>query len=698
MKDKPELSGMSPQLNPTRSRVCSLAERFDAGRELPTALRDEGGLEARADELAPPAVELTPNPSHRCVEADTRDFNPDHRRDPIFPEMFDAQARRTPEAIAVVGECGRLTYAELKRRADLLARELIGLGVSRGALVALCVDRSPEMLVALLAILKAGGAYLPLDPGYPPERLAYMIEQSRAPLLLTQRSLRNRLSAASIDVLCLEDCDRGREVSDEDEPVAAQASSEDLAYVIYTSGSTGMPKGVAIPHRGLANFLVAMREQPGLSASDALLAVATICFDISVLELFLPLIVGARVVIATRQTATSGELLMAQLENSGITAFQATPATWRLLIEAGWRGGAHLKLMCGAEPMDRPLADALLARCGSLWNLYGPTETTVWSTLHKVEAGTGVIPIGRMIRNMSAYILDENLSPVPSGEKGELYIGGLGLGLGYLHRPDLTADRFVPNPFSRDRDAGMYRTGDLARWRPNGEIECLGRTDYQVKIRGYRIELGEVEAALLQQEGVRQAVVVQRDGAAETKRLVAYIVARGDVSPSTSDLRKGLERTLPDYMIPSAFVVLPAFPLMPNCKVDRKALPEPPADRPKFERAYVAPRDAIELRLTAIWEEILGIRPIGVQDNFFELGVDSLIAAQLFARIEKAFGKRLPPAPLFQAPTIERLAEHLRQRKGAGRFTSLVAMQPEGPGRPCFACTASGGRSSDSPT
>jgi amino acid adenylation domain-containing protein len=598
--------------------------------------------------------------------------------------MFDAQVRRTPEAVAVEGEGGLLTYAELRRRADRLALILRAHGVGPGVPVAICVERSAEMVVGLLGVLKAGGAYIPLDPGYPPERISFMIAHSRTPILLTQRRSLDRLPRETPSVVCLEDCRIEGPGCECEEADLLPPSGDDLAYVIYTSGSTGQPKGVAIPHRALANFLLSMRRQPGLSADDALLAVTTICFDIAGLELFLPLIVGARTVIASRETATSGERLMARMEAAGITAMQATPATWRLLLEAGWRGGPHLRVMCGGEAMDRALAEALSRRCGSLWNLYGPTETTIWSTLYRVETGPGAVPIGRPIRNTTVYILDEHLRLVPEGEPGELYIGGAGLALGYLHRPDLTAERFIADPFSIDQGARIYRTGDLARRRPDGELECLGRTDHQVKIRGYRIELGEIEAALAAEKGVRQAVVVARDGAAGSKRLVAYLVASGSAAPSTSELRRGLARTLPDYMIPSAFVTLPALPLTPNGKVDRKTLPDAPSDRPDLERVYVAPRDSIESRIAAIWEEVLGIRPIGIRDNIFELGVDSLIAARLFVQIEKKFSRKLPPAPLFAAPTIELLAEHVRERKGTGRLTSLVAIQPKGKRPPLF--------------
>ena len=590
----------------------------------------------------------------------------DYPRDRCIHQLFEEQAEATPDAVAVVFGEERLTYRELNERANRLAHHLRKLGIGPEVLVGICVERSLEMIVGLLGILKAGGAYVPLDPEYPQERLTFMIEDGALDVLLIHRASAGKLAGAAPQRVLLEADQPSIAGQPVDNPESG-ATPESPAYVIYTSGSTGHPKGVVIPHRALANFLLAMRHQPGLTASDALLAVTTVCFDIAGLELYLPLIVGARVVIATREVATSGALLMERLQSSGITVMQATPATWRLLLEAGWRGDGRLKLLCGGEALDRLLAESLLERCGSLWNLYGPTETTIWSTLHRIEDVAGPIPIGRPIRNTQVYVLDGQLQPVPLGVTGELYIGGLGLALGYLHRPELTAERFVIDPFAEEACARMYRTGDLARWRPDGCLEWLGRVDHQVKIRGYRIELGEIEARLAAHPGIKNAAVIVREDHPGERRLVAYLTPTEPTAPQTeeeerlvADLRAQLQATLPHYMTPAAFVLLERLPLTPNGKLDVKALQAPePISR---QRGYVAPETEIERQLCEIWQTVLRLERVGATDHFFSIGGDSILSLTI---VGHAISKGLPVRvrDMFQAPTVRELAHLLVDRE-----------------------------------
>ena len=538
----------------------------------------------------------------------------EYPRETTVHRMFEGQVERTPDAVAVEFEGKRLTYGELNGRSNQLARHLRSLGVGPEVLVALCLERSLDMVVALFGILKAGGAYLPLDPNYPDERLAFMLEDAKPPVVVTDRRLAKKLPGRGARMVLL-DGDRAR-VSREDAGNAAlEILPENPAYVLYTSGSSGKPKGVVVPHRAVVNFLTSMRERPGIGSRDTLLAVTTLSFDIAGLELYLPLTVGASVVLASREVASSGPRLLEALVKSGATVMQATPSTWRMMVEAGWSGKSPLKVLCGGEALPRDLANQLLARATSVWNLYGPTETTIWSTLHRVSAENGPVPIGRPIANTKIYLLDARREPVPVGVPGEIHIGGAGVTRGYLHRPDLTAEKFVPDPFSGEAEARLYRTGDLGRYRPDGDIEYVGRLDEQVKLRGFRLEPGEIEAALITHPSVRDAVVVVREREGD-RRLVAYLVGNREDVPRTADLRTFLKKTLPDPMIPSFFVLLEAFPRTPNGKIDRKALPDPGYVRPELERKYVAPRDPLELQLTQIWEKVLGVEPIGTRDDF----------------------------------------------------------------------------------
>ncbi len=585
--------------------------------------------------------------------------------------LLAAGARRRPGAVALACEGVEVTYAELMARASSLAHRLVRLGVGPEVRVGLFLERSPEMVVSLLAVLAAGGAYVPLDPGHPRERLAAILEDAGAAVLLVGEGLaeedlpplpekqRNRVRLLAV----------GKEDRGAEEPPRALPGghgAENLAYVIYTSGSTGAPKGVEVRHGGVINYLAAMARHPGLDERDTVLALTTLAFDIAVTELLLPLAVGARIELIGRETAGDAERLAAVIAGAGITCMQATPATWTLLLEGGWAGSPGLKALCGGEALPRALADRLLPRVGSLWNVYGPTETTVWSALGPVPAvwGGGPVPIGRPLANTVIHLLGRAGELAPPGAAGELCIGGAGLARGYHGRPDLTAERFVPDPFAGVADSSggrrLYRTGDLARRLPGGELEHLGRIDHQVKVRGFRIELGEIEAALVRHPAVAQAAVVVREDGPGERRLVAFTVpVEAGTEPSPGELRSALQERLPDYMLPAAFVPVTALPLSPSGKVDRRLLAAwaaaPGLVRPGAERELVPPRNAAERILAEAWAEVLGLERVGIHDNFFALGGDSILAIRAVTRCQKN-GLRFTPRQLFQNQTIAELA------------------------------------------
>jgi amino acid adenylation domain-containing protein len=571
----------------------------------------------------------------------------------------------------------------MELRSNQLARFLQEKGVGAEVLVGLCVERSLEMVVGLLGILKAGGAYVPLDPSYPSDRVKYVLEDAHVRLLLTQEALRSSVPATSAEVICL-DTDWARIAREDGGPVTSDARPGNLAYVIYTSGSTGKPKGVQLEHRSVVNFLCSMEREPGMTPDDALVAVTTLSFDIAGLELYLPLLVGGRLVIATREATMDGRVLMALMKRSGATVMQATPTTWRVLLESGWQGDPNIKVLVGGEALSADLARQLAQRCGSVWNMYGPTETTIWSSVYRIEGkDEKLVPIGKPIANTMFYILDAQREPVPDGAEGELYIGGEGLARGYFERESMTQERFVPDPFDSRPGGRMYRTGDLARFKPDGNVEFLGRIDHQVKIRGFRIELGEIEAVLEQHAGVHQAVAAAREDIPGDKRLVAYFVPEVQNSLTAGELRKHVASQLPDYMTPSAFVRMSKFPLTPNGKVDRKGLPAPGVQDFEAASEYIAPRNETERKLVKLWEEVLGISPISVTASFFELGGRSVLAARLFTKILRTLGKELPLSTLFRSPTIELLAKELEPSEGQ-TYTTIVAIQPNGSKTPFF--------------
>jgi len=533
----------------------------------------------------------------------------------------------------------RWTYAELDRRADAIAARLVADGVEPGALVGLSLTRTPWMVAAMLGVARAGAAYLPLDPAFPPARLAMIVEDAQPALILVEPDTAEVLSDCAAPLVEL-----ARNWPDATKPDRA-VRGDDLAYVLYTSGSTGRPKGVEINHRSLANLLLAMQEAPGFAAGESLLAVTTLSFDIAELELWLPLVSGGKVILATREQATDMVALADLIGAAKPDMLQATPATWRGLIEAGWYGARKLRALCGGEALPGSLADELMPRVKELWNVYGPTETTIWSTVSRVEAGMPVT-IGKPIANTTVRILDEQGNDRPIGAIGELHIGGMGLARGYRGRPDLTADKFVEVNGER-----LYKTGDLARWRSDGVLLCLGRTDHEEKIRGFRVAIEEIESALARLPDVAAAAVKAWPDASGERALAAYVVGKGDAA----SWRSALAQSLPDYMIPTRFVVLDALPMTPNGKIDRKALPEP-TGAGDAAQPLDPPATPDEQRLAAIWMQVLQVESISRQDDFFSLGGHSLLVARLIRLIETEFGIRLAMATLLRTPRFADMA------------------------------------------
>jgi len=577
-------------------------------------------------------------------------------------EFIEDQVERTPDAPALTLGSEQISYRELNARSNRLAHFLRDQGVGPESLVGVCLDRSLDSVVSFLAILKAGGTYLPLDPKFPKDRLAFMLADSEVSLLLTHSSLRESLGETTARIVLLdrenESLSKGPATN-----LALSGDPEHLAYLIYTSGSTGKPKGVMIPRRALVNFLLSMAETPGMAASDTHLAVTTASFDISILEFLLPLVCGAQIVMATAEQSADARELERLLREHAVTVMQATPTNWRMLLENGWEGKSDLRILCGGEALTADLARQLLPRCRELWNMYGPTETTIWSSTERLTSADH-ISLGPPIANTQFHVLDENHKPVAEGMPGELWIGGTGLARGYLKRPELTAERFVTDltridPTREGPDARLYRTGDEVRYRPDGTLEFLGRLDQQVKLHGFRIELGEIESVLSKIEGIGQAVVILREDRPGDKRLVAYYTGRAGLS-STS-LHQALKTTLPDYMIPSVFLRLEKFPLTPNAKLDRKALPRPEGKRPLLAQDFIAPRTATEKQLANLWCDLLQLEEVGIDDSFFDLGGNSLAAVRMVSQYHTRFGREIPPVKVFQYTTIAKLSEFLQE-------------------------------------
>ena len=619
------------------------------------------------------------------------DWNDTHRTYPLelrADQLFSRQALANPRRVALRMGTEELSYGDLDDRSSRLAGYLLSRGVAPGSVVGICLDRSPRLLVALLAVMKAGGAYVPLDPAFPVDRLRFMISDAGPAVILTERALYG-LVADEVDcIVCIDEVE-AELAQFSPEPRQVAASMEALAYVIYTSGSTGRPKGVEISHRSLANLLLGMSEEPGCSAEDILLAVTTLSFDIAGLELFLPLVNGGTVLLASGVDAGNPLALRQLLEESHVTVMQATPVTWRMLVEAGWKGTPGLRMLCGGEPLPADLARSLLERGSALWNMYGPTETTIWSTLHHVFADDAEIYIGRPIANTQVYVLDEHMNLVPPGVAGEIYIGGGGVARGYRNRPELNAEKFVASPFTAG--ARLYRTGDLARLSSDGRLVHLGRMDFQVKIRGFRIELGEIETVARSHLAIRDIAVTARVDSFGSSELVAYVVPDVPAAINGALLLEFLRTKLPAYMLPSYFVIMESLPLTANNKLSRKDLPEPVDANMAHVAARTPPSTAIEVQLAVLWQQILGVADIGTDDSFFDLGGHSLKAVRLFADIEAVFGKRLPLHELYRHPTIAALARLLEVGQEQKHWGSLVSLRPAGSKSPYFMIPGIGG-------
>ncbi|MDB6053782.1 MAG: Non-ribosomal peptide synthetase component [Verrucomicrobiales bacterium] len=564
-------------------------------------------------------------------------------------QLFEEQVAKTPGAIAVNFGLQKWTYDALNKKANSIAALLERNGVANENLVGLFLDRSPEMVAGLLGILKAGAAYVPLDPIYPKERLSQIISDSQMSGILTQDEYASLLPGQQRLFFL-------KELGGEDvlHSITPSRGSRSLAYTIYTSGSTGKPKGVQIEHRSVVNLLRCIADKTNFTAQDNLLAVTTVSFDIAGLEIFMPLLQGGTVTLASREQAADGIQLAQLLDSSEATVMQATPATWRLLIEAGWKGNRALKVFTGGEALPQILATELLKRTSEVWNLYGPTETTIWSTAWKVASGEPIL-IGTPLANTQVYILDQQLQPLPTGSVGELHIGGDGLARGYLKKEDLNREKFITAPLLGQPASRLYKTGDLARFLPDGQIQCLGRIDHQIKLRGYRIELGDIESSLRKHPAVKEAVVVAREDSGGDKQLVAYFT-RHEQS-ATDDLREFLRSRIPDYMVPAAFVAMDKFPLTVSGKIDIRNLPAPSTFLEEKKRNFVAASSPIEMEIAAIWAEVLRLPQVGIDDNFFDLGGHSLKAIQCIVRIRENLGTELTLSNLIERPTIRGLAE-----------------------------------------
>jgi amino acid adenylation domain-containing protein len=599
----------------------------------------------------------------RTLLRQCNDTHADYDRSACVHGLVARQAAATPHAVAVADESGTdVTYGELVARSCDVAAKLRELGAGRGSRVGVCVERSALLPAVLLGVFEAGAAYVPLDPSFPTARLSFMASDARLAVLVTSAELSDRVATDAPRLLLDRPALSGR-VEGRPEPLHEGARPEDPAYVIYTSGSTGTPKGVVVPHRAVVNFLSSMGRVPGLSASDVLVAVTTLSFDIAGLEILLPLVRGARVVMASKDTASNGPALLSLLRRVGATVLQATPSTWRMLVDAGWSTNDSLKALCGGEALPLDLARALSERAQEAWNLYGPTETTIWSTAWRIPPCPDRVLIGRPIANTQCHVVDGRGLEVPIGVPGELCIGGDGVTLGYLGRPEQTGARFVVDPFAGSGRT-MYKTGDMVRRLATGDLEYIGRNDHQVKLRGYRIELGEIEARLAEHPAIADACAEVRSRAGGDAYLATYYTLRPGHSVTTTDLRRELRASLPEYMLPQAFVELRELPRTLNGKVDRRALPEPFGSEAGLPGA-VAPRTDNERLVARVWCDLVGRREVGVHDNFFDVGGHSLLVLKAISRIAEETGARLGPRS-FVIDTLEQLAAQLPASRAPG--------------------------------
>ncbi|HEK22320.1 amino acid adenylation domain-containing protein [Mucilaginibacter sp.] len=599
-------------------------------------------------------------------------------------ELFTESVTKYPDNTALTFHHVSYTYTELNQTVNRLTRELLKQGAGKGVVIGLALDRCAEMVVSLLAILKSGSIYVPLDPEYPKDRIEFMLDDSSARILLTSQKYKGHFASNTREIL-IEDALVASKDHPADEPEKT-VTGADLAYILYTSGSTGKPKGVQIAHHSLVNVMLSLQKQPGIKPGERMLAVATISFDIAGVDLYLPLSSGAEIVLADSITAKDGRALLDIVRTQNINILQATPYTWRMMLEVGWDEYLPLTVFTGGEALAKDLAERLIPRSKAVWNMYGPTETTIYSIIKHITDAND-ITIGWPVANTQVYILDEEKNNLTNGEIGEIYIGGDGVARGYLNRPELNAERFIDNPFTPGEK--IYRTGDLAKIKPDGDIVYLGRIDHQVKVRGYRIELGEIEHNLGKQEGIKQAVVIAREDTPGIPRLVAYLVLEsGQIGiPDKTDLDKwdkALLDVLPEYMVPDDYVLLDVIPSTPNGKIDRKALPKPDYSHINRDGEYLAPRTSNEQLVAGIWEDMMGLEKVSIFDNFFQLGGRSLVAVKIMARLEQETGKRLPLATLFEYSTVEKLASRLEIDAEAITWESLVPIKPRGSKMPLY--------------
>ncbi len=575
-------------------------------------------------------------------------------------ELFEAQVEQTPNAIAVVDEKQHLSYAELNARANQLAHHLRKLGVTPETLVGICMQRSIDIAIGLLGILKAGGAYVPFDPTYPKERLSFMLEDTKTPVIVTEQGLVDTMPDHDAQVICL-DSDWPKISNESDENPATKLAAENVAYLIYTSGSTGKPKGVAIEHRSAVALISWARGIFSQEELSGVLASTSICFDLSVFELFVPLSCGGKVLLADDVL----QLLNLAAANE-VKLINTVPSAIAELMRLDGLPKNVQTVNLAGEPLPCSLVDKIYEQpqIKRVFDLYGPSEDTTYST-YALRVPDGPATIGRPVANTRVYLLDSSLQPVPMGVPGEVYIGGAGLARGYLYRPEMTAERFIPNPFVCEAGSRLYKTGDLARYLPDGQLEYLGRVDHQVKVRGFRIELGEIETVLRQHDAVQEALVIVREDVPGEKLLVAYFVPHSNSEAwSASDrlinqLRSFLKEKLPKYMVPSTLVMLDALPLTSNGKVDRKALPIPTTERPVLVTDYAKPQSELEQTIAGIWQDVLKLERVGVHDNFFDLGGHSLLLTRAHARISSVLNRGFPVITMLQYPTISTLARFL---------------------------------------
>lgn len=588
-----------------------------------------------------------------------------------FLELIDAQIQLRPDKRAVASGTESLSYQELDTLSNQYAHYLLDQGFQAGELVAVCLSRSCQWLPVLIGVMRAGGTYVPLDVIYPSSRIKYMLDTSKARFLFTEQEFVEGLPATTAAVTCIDLIeDQLQEYSLS--PPAHTIDGDDLAYVIFTSGSTGNPKGVQVPHSAVANFLQSMAERPGLSTDDVLLAITTLSFDISVLELFLPLIVGGTTVLANATDASEGARLSQLMTEHSVTVMQATPGTWRLLLASGWEGDHSLKALCGGEAFPADLKTPLLQRVATLWNMYGPTETTIWSTCGELTADQSQITVGTPIANTQCYVLDEEGRPCAPGVAGELVIGGLGVSRGYFEQAELTAKVFVNDPFSPSYST-MYRTGDLAQWNSDGQIEVKGRIDSQVKIRGFRIELGEIETHMNGLDVVQQCVATVREDRPGDQRLVAYVVLKPNSELSLIEMRKYLRQLLPGYMIPQHLMTIESIPTTLNGKINRSALPKPVSTQPSTP---VTAGNETEQWLLSTLKELIGLEHINLDDSFFDVGGNSMMAADLIQRAKTEMNMDIPLSAM-ALQSISQIAKQYNPANGSQDRTADNSSRPE---------------------